>query len=255
MAPPGLSIVIPAFNEKRRILPALEKIRHFLNAEKMDAEILVVNDGSTDDTAALVREVMPAFQPAVRLEMLENPGNRGKGYSVRRGMMESQGSWALFTDSDLSTPIDEYQKLAAPVQAGKAVIAFGSRGLPEAQVRKHQSWLRESCGRTFNLLVRTLVGLPYKDTQCGFKLFTREAVEAIFPLQTIDGFGFDVEILYIARKLGLRAVEVPVVWNHSEDTRVNLTSGTRAFLDILRVRYLDLHGAYKDRVSSRRGLR
>src|SRR5438093_471791 len=152
MAPPGLSIVIPAFNEKRRILPALEKIRHFLNAEKMDAEILVVNDGSTDDTAALV-------------------------------------------------------------------------------------------------------GLPYKDTQCGFKLFTREAVEVIFPLQTIDGFGFDVEILYIARKLGLRAVEVPVVWNHSEDTRVNLTSGTRAFLDILRVRYLDLHGAYKDRVASRRGLR
>ena len=149
----------------------------------------------------------------------------------------------------------EHQKLAAPVQAGKAVIAFGSRGLPESQVRKHQSWLRESCGRTFNLLVRTLVGLPYKDTQCGFKLFTREAVEAIFPLQTIDGFGFDVEILYIARKLGLRAVEVPVVWNHSEDTRVNLTSGTRAFLDILRVRYLDLHGAYKDRVSSRRGLR
>jgi dolichyl-phosphate beta-glucosyltransferase len=255
MPPPQLSIVIPAFNEQRRIVPALKKIRHFLKEEKMEAEILVVNDGSTDDTAAVVREVMPAFGSGVRLEMLENAANRGKGYSVRRGMLESRGRWALFTDSDLSTPIDEYRKLAAPLQAGKAAVAFGSRALPESQIQKRQSWLRESCGRTFNLLVRMLVGLPFKDTQCGFKLFTREAVEAIFPLQTIDGFGFDVEILYIALKLGFRAVEVPVVWNHSEDTRVNLTSGARAFLDILRVRYLDHRGVCDDEGWSRGGLR
>ncbi len=248
--PPKLSIVIPAFNEETRILPTLEQIGLFLVAEGLNAEILVVNDGSTDRTPEVVEDRISSFKSIATLRVLQNPGNRGKGYSVRHGMLRAQGERVLFTDSDLSSPIEEYRKLAAPLDGGEASIAFGSRGLKESLVQTHQSWWREYSGRTFNIIVRTIAGLPFRDTQCGFKLFTGEAARAVFPLQTIDGFGFDVEILYIARKLGFRIVEIPVVWRDVAGSRVRLSSGARAFLDVLRVRLQDLKGQYNGTRSS-----
>src|SRR5436309_1007258 len=181
--PRRLSIVIPAYNEESRILPTLEQIRSFLQAEKIDAEILVVNDGSTDRTAEVVEKQIASLRPIAELQVLHNPGNRGKGYSVRHGMLKAAGERVLLTDSDLSSPIEEYRKLAAPLDRGEASIAIGSRSLKESQVQTHQSWWREYSGRTFNVLVRTITRLPFRDTQCGFKLFTCEAVRAVFPLQ------------------------------------------------------------------------
>jgi len=239
-----LSIVMPAYNEVARIRPSLEVIRSFLIRHSIAAEVLVVDDGSTDGTAEVVRSLNAEFEPAGPLRILQNPGNRGKGYSVRHGMIESRGARVLFTDTDLSSPIEEYFKLAAPLDRGEASIAFGSRALPESRLGVRQSRMREYSGRSYNLAVRILAGLPFRDTQCGFKLFTREAADAVFPLQTIDGFGFDVEVLYIARKLGIRMAEVPVAWSHVEGSHVKLLNGARAFWDILRVRYQDLTGGY-----------
>lgn len=251
---PELSIVLPAYNEAARIVPSLESIRSFLRESRIDAEVVVVDDGSHDGTSEAVRNQMPLFGPALPLRLLTNETNRGKGYSVRRGVLASTGRTVLFTDSDLSSPISEYPKLAAPLARREAAVAVGSRALAASQVEVHQSWLRESYGRLFNVLVRILTGLPYRDTQCGFKLFSREAADAIFPLQTLEGFGFDVEILYIARKLGFRAVEVPVVWRNAQGSRVGLLSGARAFLDILEVLRRDRTGRYngKPRSEARR---
>lgn len=240
-----LSIVIPAFNEASRIVPTLDKICAFLSASRMTAETIVVNDGSTDDTSESVRLQISRFESITALRLLENPGHRGKGYSVRHGVLKSTGAEVLFTDSDLSSPIEEYGKLAEPIRRGVAAIAFGSRALKESRLGQRESPVREFFGRTFNLFVRGLAGLPFKDTQCGFKLFTRKAADAVFPLQTVDGFGFDVEILYIARKLGFRMVEVPVVWSHDERTRIHvLRDGIRMGLDVLKVRLQDFSGKY-----------
>jgi glycosyltransferase involved in cell wall biosynthesis len=240
-----LSIVIPAYNEAIRIVPTLEKIRAFLAAEGIPAEILVVNDGSTDDTANVVRAQIARSGSSTTLKLLENPGNRGKGYSVRHGVLEADGDDVLFTDSDLSAPIEEYRKLASAIAGGKVSIAFGSRSLAESKIGRRESRIREYCGRTFNLFVQALAGLPFRDTQCGFKLFTREAARAVFPLQTVDGFGFDVEILFIAKRLGFRMAEVPIEWNHDDRTRVHvLQDGIRMGLDVLKVRWQDLAGKY-----------
>jgi dolichyl-phosphate beta-glucosyltransferase len=243
--PPRLSIVIPAYNEASRITPSLQSILAFLEAEKLSAEVLVVNDGSTDGTADVVRRFVAPFARAGELRVLENPGNRGKGYSVKHGVLDSRGEHVLFTDSDLSSPIEEYRKLAAALERERASIAIGSRALDDSQVVVHQSWLRESLGRAFNLLVRSLTRLPFRDTQCGFKLFTREAARGVFALQTLDGFGFDVEVLYIAKLLGFRTVEVPVVWKNVEGSRVGAMSGARAFLDVLHVLKRSSNGAYR----------
>jgi len=240
---PRLSIVVPAFNESARIVSSLHRIRQFVLDQQLDSEILVVNDGSTDATVQAVRSQIPAFQSTATLRILENPGNRGKGYSVRHGVLQSTGAQVLFSDADLSCPIEDYCKLAHHLANG-AAIAFGSRALRQSEVRIHQPKAREYSGRVFNFLVRVATALPFHDTQCGFKLFTREAADAVFSRQTIEGFGFDVEILYIARKLGFRMAEVPVVWENAEGTRVGFTSGMRAFLDVLRVRRQDLKGVY-----------
>src|SRR3989442_6504214 len=166
--PPRLSIVIPAYNEESRIVHTLEQIRSFLESEKMNAEILVVNDGSTDRTNEVLEKQSPSFGSTATLQVLQNPGNRGKGYSVRHGILSSHGERALFTDSDLSSPIEEYRKLAEPLDSGEASVAFGSRALRESQVQTHQSWWREYSGRTFNLFVRAIFRLPFRDTHCGF---------------------------------------------------------------------------------------
>ncbi|MBI5086518.1 MAG: glycosyltransferase family 2 protein [Acidobacteria bacterium] len=239
----SLSIIIPAFNEERRLPATLETVRAFLAGRALDfVEVVVVDDGSSDSTAEIVRQ-SSAADPRVRL--LQNPGNRGKGYAVRHGMQEARGEWILFTDADLSAPIEELEKLQAAVEKEGAAGAIGSRALNRKLVGKHQSFFREFSGRVFNLAMRLVTGLPYRDTQCGFKMFSREAAGVIAARQQSDGFGFDVEILYIARKHGLRVVEVPVRWFNVEGTKVSLWNGISAFADPLRVRWNDIKGLYR----------
>src|SRR5271169_2078702 len=211
------SIVIPAYNESGRIRPTLDALLRHMQEQKWDAEILVVNDGSRDDTAQIVREY-GKVHPQILL--VENPGNRGKGYSVRNGMLHARGDISLFTDADLSSPLTEAQKLFDAIRQG-ADIAIGSR------------WLR------------VVLGLRFADTQCGFKAFRRDAAQRIFPLQKIERWGFDPEILFLARRAGLRVEEVPVLWAHSEGTRLHpFRDGLRMFVEVLRIRWNAITGEY-----------
>src|SRR5512146_156144 len=193
------SIVIPAYNEGQRITATLDKVLAYIAQQHWQAEIVVVNDGSRDDTAALVRNYA-GRHPAVRL--VENPGNRGKGYSVRHGMIEARGDLLLFSDADLSSPIYEAPKLFAALNAG-ADVAIGSRWLQSHLQTERQPLYRQLFGRIFNLLLRLILGLRFKDTQCGFKAFTRRAAQEIFARQRIERWGFDPELLFLAKKLDL----------------------------------------------------
>ena len=235
------SIIIPAYNEGKRLGTTLDRTLIYLAEQKWDAEVLVVNDGSRDQTADLVRASALAHP---QLRLIDNPGNRGKGYSVRNGMMNASGEILLFSDADLSSPIEEADKLFAALAAG-ADIAIGSRWLqPELQTHR-QSLLRQFYGRIFNLALRVLLGLNFKDTQCGFKAFTHHAAMAIFPLQRIERWGFDPELLYLARRAGLRVQEVPVAWAHVEGTRISpLRDGIRMFGEVLKIRWNALTGKY-----------
>jgi len=240
----SISIVIPAYNEERRLPATLGAILDYLGScEWTRWEIVVVNDGSRDATAAVAAE-FAAQHPGVRV--LENPGNRGKGYSVRHGMIEATGDWVLFTDSDLSAPIEELDKMIAAARGQGASVAIGSRGLDRSLIEAHQSLFREVAGRIFNLLMRTTTGLPFADTQCGFKLFERAAAQAIFPRQRIERWGFDAEVLFIARHLGYKTIEVPVRWSHSEGTKVSMFSDSlNMFVDLLRIRRNQALGRYR----------
>lgn len=240
----AVSIVIPAYNEARRLPATLDAVAAYLRkAEWASAEVLVVDDGSTDATAAVV-ESHPDAGATVRL--LRNPGNRGKGYSVRHGMLKASGEWILFTDADLSAPIEELEKLVEAATSQGADVAIGSRALDRSLIGVHQSGFREQAGRIFNLMMRIVTGLPFWDTQCGFKLFSRRAAREIFRRQRIDRFGFDAEVLFIARQLGLRTIEVPVRWNHVEGTKVHLlTDSLNMFLDLIRIRWNQLRGRYR----------
>lgn len=238
-----LSIVIPAYNEESRLPSTLDTVLTWLDGSAFaDAEVLVVDDGSDDGTAALA-EARSAADPRVRL--LCNPGNRGKGYAVRHGVLESRGGWILFSDADLSAPIDELPKLLGAALGNNAAVAIGSRALDRTLIGVHQSRWRELSGIVFNLLMRVITGLPFADTQCGFKLYRRDAARQVFERQRLDGFGFDVEDLFIARRLGLAAVEVPVRWNNVEGTKVGLTQGLRSFLDLLVIRWHGIRGRYR----------
>jgi glycosyltransferase involved in cell wall biosynthesis len=235
------SIVIPAYNESVRIRPTLHEILRHVQEQNWDAEILVVNDGSSDDTAQIVREYGKAH-PQVLL--IENPGNRGKGYSVRNGMLHANGDICLFTDADLSSPITEAPKLFDAI-AGGADIAIGSRWLRADLQTERQPLYRQLFGRIFNLVLRLILGLGFADTQCGFKAFRRDAAQRIFPLQKIERWGFDPEILFLARRAGLRVEEVPVVWAHSEGTRLHpFRDGMRMFVEVLRIRWYSTTGEY-----------
>jgi glycosyltransferase involved in cell wall biosynthesis len=232
----SISIIIPAYNEEKRLPGTLEAIRAYLDGARWDfAEIVVVDDGSRDGTAEAAR--------AAGARVLHNPGNRGKGYSVRHGMMEAQGDRALFTDADLSAPIEELEKLWCAAERG-AAVAIGSRALDRTLIGVHQPWFRETTGRFFNIVMRAVTCLPFRDTQCGFKLFDTAAARRIFARQLLDGFGFDVEVLYIARRLSFRAVEVPVKWNDVAGTKVSMLRGLAAFSDLLRVRWNGVRGKY-----------
>lgn len=239
----SLSIVVPAYNEGRRLPGTLETLCAYLQSRPMRAkEIVVVDDGSSDQTAEIVRE-WSVRNPMVRL--LQNPGNRGKGYAVRAGFGEARSEWVLFTDADLSTPIEDLSRLEAAIAESGADGAIASRALDRSLVGKRQAVGREISGRVFNLFVRLMTGLPYRDTQCGFKLLRRDVAQALAARQRLEGFGFDVEILYIARRLGYRIEEVAVRWYNAEGTKVSFFKGLAAFGDPLRVRWNDLRGRYR----------
>ena len=242
----SLSVVIPSYNEEKRLPHTLERVAEYLQRQPgRAAEILVVNDGSSDRTAEVSRQMAGKLESGnLSMRVLDNPGNRGKGYSVRHGAAESRYDWVLFTDADLSAPIEECDKLLAAVVGGSHEIAIGSRALDRSLVGVHQPFFRETMGRVFNLVVRVATGLPFADTQCGFKLFSVRAAHDIFPRQQLERFGFDVEILYLARKYGFKVAEVPVRWDDVEGTKVAALSGADAFLDILRVRKNDWLGRY-----------
>lgn len=245
--PCSLSVVVPAYNEEKRLPASLAKIAAYLRTRPgAESEVLVVNDGSTDRTAEVSRAMAAELQDeAVSFRVLDNPGNRGKGYSVRHGVLEARCDWILFTDADLSAPIEECDKLLAAVVQDRWDGAIGSRALDRSLIGVHQPVFRELSGRVFNLAVRLVAGLGYADTQCGFKMFSREAGRALFGLQKLERFGFDVETLYLARKLGFRIAEVPVRWDNVEGTKVGMLDGADAFLDVARVRWNDWTGKYR----------
>jgi dolichyl-phosphate beta-glucosyltransferase len=243
--PLELSIIIPAFNEEKRLARTLGRIRDYFASAQTQAqemEILIVDDGSTDGTKRVAEDWMREM-PCLRI--ISNGGNRGKGYSVRHGMLEARGRVALFTDADLSSPIEESQKLLAAIEAGNDV-AIGSRAIDRTLIEVHQSRFREIVGMVFNSLVKLFTGLPFHDTQCGFKAFLRERSNVIFEQQRIEGFGFDPEILFLALLHGLRSIEVPVRWGHDEATRVSvLRDSLRMFGDLLLIRWNWFLGRYR----------
>jgi dolichyl-phosphate beta-glucosyltransferase len=239
----SLSIVIPAYNEEKRLQSTIQKLDVYLAHNPWDfVEILIVDDGSSDGTAALIQKQADS-NPVYKL--VRNPGNRGKGFAVKNGALSARGEWVLVTDADLSAPIDDLGKLIKAAMDQKADIAIGSRAIDRSLVSVRQPVFREYSGRFFNLVMRALTGLAFKDTQCGFKLFHQKTVQSIFSRQVIEGFGFDVEDLFLARLLGFRTVEVPVRWANVEGTKVSLASGLNGFLDLLRVRWYHLSGRYR----------
>jgi dolichyl-phosphate beta-glucosyltransferase len=234
MNSPHLSIVIPAYNEARRLPQTLAQVDEFLRQQNYSAEIIVVDDGSRDHTRESVRAFK--FLSAVRLRLLANGLNRGKGASVRRGVAAARGSFILFTDADLSTPMAEVQVLFAALEKG-ADLAIGSRAVPGARVLTHQPWYREFMGKIFNRFVQGMILPGLHDTQCGFKLFSRAAARRLFRHLTTPRFGFDVEVLYLARRAKLKIAEVPVEWRNSPASTVSpLKDSLTMFADIFRIR-------------------
>jgi dolichyl-phosphate beta-glucosyltransferase len=237
---PELSIIIPAYNEETRLPGTLERVAAYLETHKRTTEVLVVDDGSRDKTA----QVAEAFKSRIpSLRVVSNGINRGKGYSVRHGIQEAKGRIALFTDADLSAPIEEAEKLIQALVVHD--IAIGSRALDRTLISVHESSFREFAGIVFNKIVRLILWLPFVDTQCGFKAFVRERCRILFEQQTIERFGFDPELLYLARHHGLRACEIPVRWGHSPATKVNmLRDSVQMFIDVFQIRWNSLIGRY-----------
>ena len=232
---PPFSLVIPCFNEATRIGTTLRVALDYLSDNAPESELILVNDGSTDATAAIAREMFSQAKIAVRL--LENFPNRGKGAAVRSGLLAAREPIGLFSDADLSTPLTETPKLIEPIANGEVDIALGSRALDRSLIGVHQPWRREQGGRVFNLLVRVATGLPFWDTQCGFKAFRLDICRPVIAKAQIDGFGFDVELLYLARQAGLRLREVPVRWNHYEGSKVSFfRDSLRMFREVIELR-------------------
>jgi len=227
-----LSVVIPVFNEAARILPSLERIFAYMDTHHPEFEVVVVDDGSTDGSGGLVQQ---RFAHRPELRVLSHPGNRGKGHAVRSGALSARGDTVLMTDADLSTPIEELQKLLPWLDRGYDLV-IGSRAMAQSEIRRHQPFYREGGGKLFNLMVRLVVLPEFHDTQCGFKLFRREPLRPVLNRLEINGFAFDVEIIALARAQGLRVAEVPVVWINSPLSRVRMGAALRAFADLLQIR-------------------
>lgn len=242
MSQPYLSIVIPAYNEAHRIEDTLEKVLQYCKSGTRPIELVIVDDGSSDSTPGILREFQKKWA-ATRI--LRNEPNRGKGFSVRRGVLESQGEFVLFTDADLSAPIEETDKLLAALESLRADAAVGSRALDRRLIGIHQPKFREFSGRFFNLCVRLATGLKIHDTQCGLKLFRRASTRRAFEQQKINGFGFDPELLFLIERLGGEVVEVPVRWDDNPATKVRFfRDAPRMFLDLAAIRWRAARGKY-----------
>jgi dolichyl-phosphate beta-glucosyltransferase len=226
-----VSVVVPAYNEARRILPTLDRIFSYLEQHHPDHELVLVDDGSTDGTVAVVQQHC-GNRPQLRV--ISYGGNRGKGYAVRTGVLQASGDVVLFSDADLSTPIEEMEKMLPLTQEYDLVI--GTRAHKNSEIREHQPWFREIAGKFFNVMVRLVVGLRFHDTQCGFKLFRRESMAAVLRGLHVDRFAFDVELIACAQAAGLKVTEVPVVWINSPASTVRLWQGLQAYVDLFRIR-------------------
>jgi glycosyltransferase involved in cell wall biosynthesis len=236
MKDPLLAVIVPAFNEARRLADNLLTLLSYLQTFRPEAQLIVVDDGSTDGTSDVAEELF-ARRPDVAAQVLRFPQNHGKGHAVRAGLLAAQAPIALFSDADLSTPITELPKIVEPIEAGDYDIVLGSRALDRSLIGHHQPWRREQGGKAFNMIVRLTTGLPFSDTQCGFKAFRMEAARPVIEQARIDGFGFDVELLFLAQRAGLRMLEVPVRWDHNEGSKVHiLRDSLRMFSEVMSLR-------------------
>ena len=239
-----LSVVIPAYNEETRIVRTLERISHYLACQSYASELIVVDDGSVDQTVPVVLNLLKNLEQGT---LLQNGRNRGKGYSVRQGVLASCGQYVLFSDADLSTPIEEVDKLLRAVREDYD-IAIGSRGLRSSHVQVHQPWYREYMGKTFNLILRVLGLSQFHDTQCGFKCFRGDVARELFALQTLHHYSFDVELLLLAHMRRYRTLEVPVQWHNEPNSRVHaIKDSARMLADVINIRYKMLTGHYEIR--------
>ena len=216
----SLSVVIPAYNEAPRIGKSLRAVLAYLNREASGSEVIVVDDGSTDDTVRVAENIFAEDAGRISTRVIRVAPNRGKGHAVRTGLLAARSPVALFSDADLSTPITETPKLVAPIEAGEYDVVFGSRALDRSLIGVHQPWQREQSGRLFNLVMRLATRLPFWDTQCGFKAFRMDVCRPLIEAAAIDRFGFDVELLYVAHLAGLRLKERAVRWNDVEGSKV-----------------------------------
>ena len=247
---PDLSLIIPAYNEEKRLPATLDRIAKYLGEQAFTYELLIVDDGSQDQTSQVALD-FGARHPWSRLLRLEDEGgravNRGKGFAVRSGMLSAVGRDRLFSDADLSTPIEEMEKML-PLLKGECDLAIASRALPGSNLTVHQPWHREAMGRTFNLFVRLAIGTPISDTQCGFKAMPGDVAQHLFSLARVDGFGFDTELIFLAALKGLRVREVPVTWHHAEESRVNpLLAPLQMMRELAQVRLNHARGLYDGR--------
>lgn len=241
---PNLSIIVPAFNEQERIGNSIHKILDYIKGENLNAELIVVDDGSEDNTCETAKNACAGF-PELLTKVIRYEQNRGKGYAVKTGLREARGATAVFSDADLSTPIEELPKLVEPIERGEFDLTFGSRALDRNLIGTHQPWRREQSGKVFNLMVRVLTGLPFSDTQCGFKAFRMSKFRPLLDKMKIERFGFDVEFLYVANFSGLRLKEIPVRWNHCDGSKINVFRDSRKmFWEINQIRQNAGRGIY-----------
>jgi dolichyl-phosphate beta-glucosyltransferase len=241
---PDISIVIPAYDEADRLEGPLEHVFEFLKTGSINGEIIVIDDGSRDRTRAAAEDVF-ARHPGITSRIISYEPNRGKGYAVRTGLKDTRADVALFSDADLSTPIEELPKLVDPIRNNEFDVTFGSRAIDRSLIGTHQPWRREQGGKVINLIIRKMAGLPFTDTQCGFKAFNMTRFRPLLDVMTIDRFGFDVEFLFVASYHGLRLKEIPVRWNNVEGSKVNVVRDTkRMFSELVQIRRNARTGAY-----------
>ncbi len=240
----AISLIIPAYNEEARLGQTLREVFAYLHAQATPAEVIVVDDGSRDQTVRVAEETFAAHAGSISADLIRLRPNAGKGYAVRAGLLAARAPVAIFSDADLSTPITELPKLIGPIRAGQYDVVFGSRALDRKLVGVHQPWARELSGRFFNLMVRLATGLPFYDTQCGFKAFRMDVCRPLVEACVIDRFGFDVELLYVAHAAGLRMKEWPVRWNDVAGSKVSFRAGLDGFVELREVRRHARHGVY-----------
>ncbi len=248
---PSLSIIVPAYDEATRLGKSLHTILDYLHDYPGGGELIVVDDGSKDETARVAEQSLASAESKIKTQLIGVHPNRGKGYAVRAGLLAASAPLALFTDADLSTPIKETPKLVEPLRRGEADLTFGSRALDRSLIGVHQPWRREQGGKVFNLIVRLATGLPFWDTQCGFKAFRMSVCRPLIEAATIDRFGFDVELIYLAHLAKLSLQEIPVRWNHYEGSKVSvMRDSQRMFNEVRLIRQQARKGVYRQAIAA-----